>query len=59
VGLSKKELDYMDVEVSDSDIAEALEIALACDALFEQYDELDIVQEANGDCYENLYPNIT
>ena len=48
----------MDVETIYADPANALEIAFACDALFEQYDETDISSHANDAMYENLYPNV-
>lgn len=46
-------LDRTGLELDD-----AVEIALYSSALFDQYDEFELVEAANDDDYENLYPNI-
>ena len=48
----------MELEMNDTEIADSLEIAMACDALFEQYDDAQIAGLADYDCCENLYPNV-
>ena len=47
----------MEFEVMALESAEPIDIAVACTALFDQYDDQESVLPA--DEYENLYPNIS
>ncbi|MEM9622903.1 MAG: hypothetical protein AAF993_14725 [Pseudomonadota bacterium] len=48
----------MDLAANEIDIDDTLAIALQGSSLFEQYNELDLLTQAQEDCYENLYPNV-
>ena len=48
----------MDMELDYPQIPEDLELASFGDALFEQYDEAVCGEQANDECYENLYPTL-
>lgn len=48
----------MELEFDDMDLLDSLTIARLGEALFEQYDDEGLLEPANDDSYENLYPHI-
>jgi hypothetical protein len=48
----------MEIEFDQLDLDDSLTIARLGGVLFDQYDEQNVLEPANDDCYENLYPHI-
>lgn len=46
----------MDLINHDTEIDNTLIIALQGNSLFELYDEAELTNQAQEDCYDNLYP---